>query len=143
MSEEHDPDALVGRLRDEAPSRRADEDICRVWGISWSNDEEGQFGGYNIMPKRVAYTRSLDAAVQLVALKAPGVDWAIQLDGDGYNASVGHAFADVPLIKGPALALIVALATYLALITTPPKDAREPPDDEAALRTPASERTSR
>lgn len=47
-------------------SRELDREIAEVCGIKWSSDEEGQFGGYGLMPRRVWFTQSIDAAIQLV-----------------------------------------------------------------------------
>lgn len=43
-----------------------DREIAAACKIEWSPDEDGNFGGYNILPRRCWFTRSLDAALTLV-----------------------------------------------------------------------------
>ena len=59
--------ALIAKL-EAAPegSDALDREIATVCGIEWSPDEDGQFGGYNILPRRCRFTSSLDAALTLV-----------------------------------------------------------------------------
>ncbi len=57
--------ALIERL--EAATEGSEDDdrlVCRELGIVWSSDEDGQFGGYGIMPRRVWVTRSMEAAMR-------------------------------------------------------------------------------
>lgn len=49
-----------------AADRLVDAEIAHECGIKWSSDEDGNFGGYMIMPRRVHFTSSLDAAMTLV-----------------------------------------------------------------------------
>jgi hypothetical protein len=43
-----------------------DRAIATHCQIFWDPSEDGNFGGYNIMPKRCHFTRSIDAALMLV-----------------------------------------------------------------------------
>lgn len=60
---------LADRCEREEPSDALDRAIAAACKIRWSSDEDGQFGGYNLLPRRVWFTRSLDAAVTLVPEK--------------------------------------------------------------------------
>ncbi len=55
---------LITRLEAaESGSDALDREIVTTVGIEWSADEEGRWGGYNILPRRCHFTRSLDAAL--------------------------------------------------------------------------------
>jgi hypothetical protein len=45
---------------------KLNRDIASACGITWSSDEDGNFGGYNIAPRRINFTGSIDAALTLV-----------------------------------------------------------------------------
>ena len=47
-------------------SRELDEAICKKLKIKWSPDEGGNYGAYNMLPKRVWFTRITDAAMSLI-----------------------------------------------------------------------------
>ncbi len=47
-------------------SEKLDRAIAIAANIPWSSDEGGQFGGYGLLPHRVWFSRSLDAAMTLV-----------------------------------------------------------------------------
>ena len=68
-------------------SEPLDRELATLCNAAWSPDEDGQFGGYNILPRRCRFTRSLDAALTLVPADA---NWSISFnDGTGgYDAAV-------------------------------------------------------
>lgn len=58
---------LIQRLEAATEGNEAfDRAIAKECGVAWSSDEDGQFGGYGILPRRCWFTRSLDAALTLV-----------------------------------------------------------------------------
>lgn len=72
-------DDLIARLeKATGPDRQLDRDIATALKISWSSDEDGNFGGYNIMPRRCHFTESVDAAITLVP---EGWGWSIRVGG--------------------------------------------------------------
>lgn len=66
-----------------------DKLIARACCIQWSPDEDGQFGGYGIMPRRVRFTTSIEAAFTLVPADASSWDCG-RIDKD-FLASVEFA----------------------------------------------------
>lgn len=56
-----------------------DREVAEEFGIQWSPDEEGNFGGYNILPRRCWFTRKLDAAFVLIP---KGWAWRIEYIGE-------------------------------------------------------------
>lgn len=83
--------ALIERIEKlRGPDREVDAEIARACGIAWSSDEYGQFGGYGIMPARVRFTASVDAALTLVpphhlwevrqGIEARAVVWQVMVD---------------------------------------------------------------
>jgi len=96
--------ALIERLESATEgSRELDADVARVCGIEWSHDENGNYGPYDIMPMRVFFTRSIDAAVSLVP---EGWGWC----SDSLDPGEHYAQAGPFLGEGhtPALALTIA-----------------------------------
>lgn len=58
---------LIARLeKARAGSDGLDRAIATALKRRWSADEDGQFGGYDLLPQRCWYTRSVDAALTLV-----------------------------------------------------------------------------
>lgn len=113
-----DLDDLIARL--EAATEGSDEldrEIATACGIAWSPDEDGNFGGYNILPRRCKFSRSLDAALTLVP---EGWEWFIggatfkHTDGSGEAQLFGHESEErkdeayLIVAKAPALALCIA-----------------------------------
>ena len=47
---------------------KLDRRICEIFEIPWSSDEGGNFGGYNILPRRCRFTRSVEAAMSRIPL---------------------------------------------------------------------------
>lgn len=67
-------EVLIKRLEQTTePHIELDNQICRALEIKWSADEDGNFGGYGIMPRRCGFTESFDAALSLVP---EGWSWA-------------------------------------------------------------------
>jgi len=58
---------LIAKL-EAAPngSDKLDREIAMVCDIKWSPEEDGNFGGYDLLPRRCYFTSSLDAALTLV-----------------------------------------------------------------------------
>ncbi len=76
MSERLDLKAILAAVRGaEAGSEKLDREIARALDDPWSPDEDGHFGGYDLMPRRVHYTRSIDAAASLIRRKLAGWSW--------------------------------------------------------------------
>lgn len=54
--------SLIAKLEQASEgSDELDREIAEKCGIQWSPDEDGQFGGYNILPRRCHFSRSLDS----------------------------------------------------------------------------------
>ena len=74
-----------------------DREIAAIAGVKWSSDEDGNFGGYNILPRRCHFSRSRDAMLP----RAERLLWSIQSDVNGtWNVSAmvretGHAFIGI------------------------------------------------
>lgn len=84
MADEETIPALLDRGRAATgPDTKLDRDIATALNDPWSNDEEGNFGGYDLMPQRVAYTASIDAAVALSGRKLPG--WVFDMGNSVYG----------------------------------------------------------
>lgn len=81
--------------------RELDAEIARECGIDWSPDEGGNYGPYGIMPARVHFTRSLDAALTLLL---PG--WRLERLHQGIDGSTATLtpYADGPTVTGYSLA---------------------------------------
>lgn len=59
--------ALADRVKNlTGPSDAIDREIANALGVKWSTDDDGNFGGYNITPRHIRFTASLDAAMTLV-----------------------------------------------------------------------------
>ena len=117
-------DSLISKLEAATEGSDAlDREIAAACKIEWSPDEDGNFGGYNILPKRCWFSRSLDAALTLVpddpANPGKPMLWSIAYDEDGvggargYCAGLGKGYHDPQIIYGhsaatPALALCIA-----------------------------------
>ena len=97
----------------EVGTEALDRQVAAACEVQWSPDEGGQFGGYNILPARCHFTRSLDAALTLVPA---GCFWRVGHDGEGPDPSLFKAqvlVADRPgcptgISEAPALALCIA-----------------------------------
>ena len=60
-------DELVGALESaKGGSDALDREIARQLGITWSPDEDGNWGGYGLLPARCHFTRSAGAALSLL-----------------------------------------------------------------------------
>lgn len=58
---------LIAKLESASEGSEAlDREIADFCGIKWSPDEDGNFGGYNLLPRRCWFTRLLDAGMTLV-----------------------------------------------------------------------------
>lgn len=111
---------IVERLQRAAgPDRDIDAAICKACNIPWSSDEEGNFGGYGIMPRRVKFTSSIDAARTLV----PEGWYVRKLNqfSDGWYCTVVRGEENYSGDqKPPAIALcIAALKARIALARAP------------------------
>jgi hypothetical protein len=63
------------------PDRELDRAIAAACCITWSADEDGNFGGYGLMPRRVHFTGSLDAAMTLLPSTQ---NWSLETDPMGH-----------------------------------------------------------
>jgi hypothetical protein len=99
----------LGMLADGAEA--ADKEVAKHCGIAWSPDEDGNFGGYGILPKRCHFTRSLDAALTLAPFRRGRIK-LVMPDGVRHGAFIQDA--DFPGVwhtghgATPALALCIA-----------------------------------
>jgi hypothetical protein len=96
---------LIERLeKATGPDSNLDREIATACGIAWSSDEEGQFGGYDIMPRRVRFTASIDAALLLVPkdsgilLRGANQSWYAAINSTPLRQSHPkcHGFASSP-----------------------------------------------
>lgn len=62
-------------------------EVAVACGISWSSDEDGNYGPYNILPMRCRFTTNLGATKTLIK---PDVPWEMGFTGDRYWARVGR-----------------------------------------------------
>lgn len=74
---------------------KLDRAIAIAANISWSPDEGGQFGGYGLLPRRVWFSRSLDAARSLIQ---EGVEYSLT----NLNA-LAMAEVGLNLLNGPEM----------------------------------------
>lgn len=95
-------------------SRELDAMVAEALGVAWSPDEDGNYGPYGIMPRRVQFTRSLDAIT--AEIKARGGEWTVK----DFNDRPPFVQAWMPGMgaegKGitPPIALCVALLLAIA-----------------------------
>lgn len=73
------------------PAEAIDKEVCALLDIGWSPDEDGQFGGYGIMPDRVRFTSSIDATVSLIEKALPGWRWTVHSPRLGKKFGCGLA----------------------------------------------------
>lgn len=99
---------LIAALEEAADGSDAlDRAIAKACNIPWSSDEGGQFGGYGLLPSRVWFTRSLDAALTL--LPAPDWEWELSWSSYGAVAKLGDPRLHMEgEHKSPAIALTIA-----------------------------------
>lgn len=103
---------LIERLSNSTgPDRALDAEIAKVCGVQWSSDEDGNFGGYGIMPRRVRFTESLDSALSI----DPQVAYARLMEALAYAASYFVNFRDstnAPILR--MLPIFVCIAALKA-----------------------------
>lgn len=107
--------ALIERLAAlQVGNEAVDREVLAACNVSWSSDEDGQFGGYGLLPIRRRVTRSWDAALLLLPegtnchgyeLSPSGVEAFVSRNcvPDGHWLSVGQH------PTSPAIALCIAV----------------------------------
>jgi hypothetical protein len=116
-----------------------DKAIATACNVPWSPDEDGNFGGYGILPRRCHFTRSLDAALTLVPEGYSGnvffgvgplqiANVNCHVAGPGVDISEDH----VGIAATPALALCVA--ALRARATMKPHEAPTPAQSTAGAK---------
>lgn len=80
---------LIARLEaaDEG-SDLLDRAIAAPFGVEWSADEDGNFGGYGSVPQRIRFTSNTDAAMMLVPK-----DWCARITKYA-NSDFGQAYLE-------------------------------------------------
>ena len=118
------------------PNMALARDIAAALDDPWSGDEEGQFGGYGIMPARVRYPSSIDAALGLMERKLVLWNYDIEMHYRKYMdddppdcwASLYRVYpkdSDLPdspdMSRGvaPTAPLAILLALFDALLAQP------------------------
>lgn len=89
-------------------SAEMDKEFCRLLDIKWSADEDGNFGGYGLMPHRVQFTRNATASMACLTSSC-GVT---SVDGS-YYAWINAADYRGPPARGTGKTPMLALAAAL------------------------------
>ena len=112
----NDLEHLAARVRAEEPNSRLDEDIAIMIGMPYDYDEEGQFGGYRIFPRRLRFTRSVDAALLLAERLAPNHRLILEDHGGTSDLKwccILSVRVQVSKAKGPTAAAAITIAALL------------------------------
>jgi hypothetical protein len=103
--------ALIDRLRAATAGDGAlDRDFAAACGIAWSPDEDGQFGGYGLLPRRCHFTRSLSAVARVVP---PHLLWTVESRGMAWVGRPDVRCRVFETAATPALAFCIALLVAL------------------------------
>jgi hypothetical protein len=120
-----DVDDLIDRLRKATAGDGAlDRDFAAACGIAWSPDEDGQYAGYGLLPRRCHFTRSLSAAARVVPSH---LMWDVESRGMAWVGRPDARVRGFERAATPALAFCIALLVALRS----PLDRPERPPSEA------------
>lgn len=94
-------------------SEALDREIAEKCRVGWSSDEGGAFGGYDLMPRRVWFTQSFDAALSLLP---PRFTWAAgDFDDDGFPWACVTDKANVSHYRTKGATTVLALVTAISI----------------------------